>query len=91
MNTSEQPISVELSAGGIPGITISTTNQEGNTVVMVPAASNELIPVHVQVPIDLGLAEGMHDVEITARTVVETDASGSAESITEQSRFYIPR
>ena len=89
MNTAETPLVVELSAGGIPGITISTVNQDGNRVT-IPAASNELIPVHVQIPIDLGLSEGMHDVEITAQTVVE-DGSRSVETVSEASRFYVPR
>ncbi|HLS42839.1 MAG TPA: cytochrome c oxidase accessory protein CcoG [Paenalcaligenes sp.] len=89
MNTSETPLVVELSADGIPGITISTVNQNGNRVT-IPAASNELIPVHVQIPIDLGLSEGMHDVEITAQTVVE-DGSRSVETVSEASRFYVPR
>lgn len=90
MNTSEQPIVVELSADGIVDITVSTTGPDAGNRVTIPAASNELVPVHVQIPADLGLSEGMHDVQITAKTVVEEGAKG-AETVTEKSRFYVPR
>src|SRR5690606_30546871 len=89
MNTSETPLVVDLSPDAIQGLPIRPANQIDNSAP-ITVASNELIPVHVQIPIDLGLSEGMHDVEITAQTVVE-DGSRSVETVSEASRFYVPR
>ncbi|MGO3892085.1 MAG: cytochrome c oxidase accessory protein CcoG [Paenalcaligenes sp.] len=88
MNKSEQPMRIELGAEGFSGITISTVSG-GSAEIVVPAASNELIPVHVQVPVEAGLKEGMHDIVITARK--SADADSSEEFISEKTRFYVPR
>ncbi len=85
MNSSEQPVILDLSASGVPGLTIQTT--DGATRVEVDGASNRLVPVVLRAPAQ-DLAPGLYDISFTG---VGTRAPDDVSTVVEQSSFYVPR
>uniref|UniRef100_UPI00333E5776 cytochrome c oxidase accessory protein CcoG n=1 Tax=Castellaniella defragrans TaxID=75697 RepID=UPI00333E5776 len=85
INSSEQPVTLELSASGVPGLIIETTH--GATRVDVDGSSNRLVPVVLRAPAQ-DLAPGLYDISFR---VVGTRAPGDVSTVVEQSSFYVPR
>jgi cytochrome c oxidase accessory protein FixG len=86
INTAEAPVTLELHADGLPGMTIGTADR-GETRVHLDGASNRLVPVVLRVPAGT-VGPGVHDIELKA---VGTRGSGDVNSVVEQSSFYVPR
>ena len=86
-NTSEESVTLELSADGIANIQIKRADNGSNTFVL-PAATTEQVPVVVQIPYDSGLSNGMHEIKIHAKATSES----KRDSVTsDTSNFYIPK
>ncbi len=88
MNTSEQPIVVELAVTGLEGLTVA-----GEHRVQVPAASNLLVPLNLQLPPDHTAKSGSHTIEVEITPVV---AAGAEEASPVSPRrtstvFMVPR
>lgn len=85
-NTSEEPITIHLSAEGIDKILIKRADN-GRDSFVLPAATTEQIPVVVQIPYDSGLANGMHEIKIHAQAKSDSNHDSAA---SDTSNFYIP-
>ncbi len=85
INSSESPVTLDLGASGVPGLTIATTG--GATQVRVEGSSNRLVPVVLRAPAQ-GLAPGLHDISFTG---VGTRAPDDVTTVVEQSSFYVPQ
>ena len=88
MNASERPLVLELSASGLPGLRIAGQNR-----IEVPAASNRLVPIALQLPADTDQRPGSHPIKIEVTPVNPPDqADGpSASARHEDSIFMVPR
>ncbi|NYT57431.1 cytochrome c oxidase accessory protein CcoG [Alcaligenaceae bacterium] len=86
MNASETPLTVTLSASGVPEVSIATVEQ-GTATVQVEAASNKMVPVVVRVPVGQA-SSGLHDIELKA---VATYQEGSDTTVVERSSFFVPK
>lgn len=86
INTSEEPLTLSLSASGVPEIVVTTTDGDKTSTVEVPAASNRLVPIVVRMPV--GQAEpGLHNIEFRASA---TSEQGRNIEAVEPSSFYVP-
>ena len=85
INSSEMPVTLKLSADGVPGLAIETT--DGATSVQVDGSSNRLVPVVLRAPAQ-GLAPGLYDISFTS---VGTRTPDDVSTVVEQSSFYVPR
>lgn len=89
-NTSEQPVTLQLSADGIDQIQIKRADNK-QSKVMLPASSTEQVPVLVQIPHNSGLSTGaMHEIKIHAAIVSDDNTTGQLE-VVDTSNFYIPQ
>lgn len=86
-NTSEEPLTIELSAEGIANIQVHRADNKENAFVLSPS-STEQVPIVVQIPYDSELSTGMHEIKIRARVL--SDNSRQSE-IVDTSNFYIPQ
>lgn len=86
-NTSEEPLTIELSADGIDNIQVYRADNRNNSFV-VPASSTNQVPIVIQIPYDSGLAPGMHEIKIHAKVL--SDNSRQSEAV-DSSNFYIPK
>ena len=86
INTAEESLSLDLSAAGIPEITLTLADGTSSKVMIDPA-SNRLVPIVVRVPV--GQADsGLHDIELHAEAVSE---EGREVRVVERSSFYVPK
>ena len=88
MNASERPLVLELSASGLPGLRIAGQNR-----IEVPAASNRLVPIALQLPADTDQRPGSHPIKIEVTPVNPPDQTDgpSASARHEDSIFMVPR
>ncbi|MBF6617395.1 MAG: cytochrome c oxidase accessory protein CcoG [Candidimonas sp.] len=86
INTSESPLTLKLSATGVPELAILTAD-EGTDTVQVDAASNRLVPVVVRAPAG-ALTPGLHEIELTT---VGNYGSDREVTVVERSSFFVPR
>src|SRR5690606_36963453 len=86
MNASESPLTITLSATGVPELSVATGDQ-GATTVQDDAASNKMVPVVVRVPVGQA-APRLHDIELKA---VATYQEGSDTTVVERSSFFVPK
>ena len=85
INSDERPIELDLSATGVPGLTLKVVDQDAARV-QVDGSATRLVPVVLQAPVD-GLKPGLYDIQF--ETTGER-ASGAAAEVIEQSSFYVP-
>lgn len=85
MNAAETPLTIHLGAEGIDGVSISTP-EHGTSVHLAPA-SNQLVPVVIRAPAE-NLDPGLYDIRIY---VDGTTSAGQAQSVSEETRFYVPQ
>jgi len=84
INTSDTPLTLRLSAEGVPGLAV-LAGQQGSDTVEVEAAANKLVPMVIRAP--AGTQPGAHAITLRARgqdgehRPVETDEAAS---------FYVP-
>ncbi|MDO4637229.1 MAG: cytochrome c oxidase accessory protein CcoG [Lautropia sp.] len=88
MNASEQPLMLKLSVSGLAGLHVS-----GDTQVEVPPASNRLVPLALQLPVDSEERPGSHPIQIEVTPVASPDASDgpAAAARVENSIFMVPQ
>lgn len=86
INTSESPLTLTLSASGLPELSIMTADH-GATTVQVDAASNRLVPIVVRVPVEQ-VEPGLYDIKLTAAGQSE---EGREATVIEQSSFFVPK
>ena len=88
LNASERPLVLELSASGLPGLRIAGQNR-----IEVPAASNRLVPIALQLPADTDQRPGSHPIKIEVTPVNPPDQEDgpSASARHEDSIFMVPR
>ncbi|HEY9573673.1 MAG TPA: cytochrome c oxidase accessory protein CcoG [Pusillimonas sp.] len=86
INTSESPVVLELSAKGLPQLSIVTADHGASTVNVEPA-SNRLVPVVVRVPASQA-TPGLHDIELT---VVGSYSGEGQATVVERSSFFVPK
>ncbi|WP_322996875.1 cytochrome c oxidase accessory protein CcoG [Castellaniella sp.] len=85
INSSEEPIVLDLSASGVPGLVLVTADH-GDSMVQVDGSSNRLVPVVLRAPIG-DLKPGLYDISI------KTEGSrtpGDTTQVIEKSSFYVP-
>jgi cytochrome c oxidase accessory protein FixG len=86
INTTESPVTLDLRASGLPDLSLRTAD-EGVVSINIDAASNRLVPVVIQMPVDKA-TPGVHDIEIKA---VGHGEGGRETTVTERSSFYVPK
>ncbi|HUG59028.1 MAG TPA: cytochrome c oxidase accessory protein CcoG, partial [Candidimonas sp.] len=86
INTTESPLTLTLSASGLPELSIMTADH-GATTVQVDAASNRLVPIVVRVPVEQ-VKPGLYDIKLTAAGQSE---DGRETTVVEQSSFFVPK
>ncbi len=86
INTSESPVTLTLSAEGLPELSIMTADHGANTV-HVDAASNRLVPVVLRAPAGQ-VAPGLHDIEMKITGEYE---DGRKAEVAERSSFFVPK
>ncbi|RTZ41031.1 cytochrome c oxidase accessory protein CcoG [Candidimonas sp. SYP-B2681] len=86
INASEEPLSLELSASGVPELSIMTADTHSSSVT-IDAASNRLMPVVVRAPVET-VTPGLHDIEL--KTVAHSE-EGDETTVVEKSSFYVPK
>ncbi|MFT0533481.1 cytochrome c oxidase accessory protein CcoG [Castellaniella hirudinis] len=85
INSSEAPIDLELSANGVPGLTLLTADH-GASTVRVEGSSNRLVPIVLRAPVG-DLKPGLYDIRIETVGIRGPD---DTTQVTEQSSFYVP-
>lgn len=85
INTSESPLTLTLSADGLPGLSVVTAD-ENKAVVEVPAASNRLVPIVVRLPA-ANAEPGLHNIEL--KSAGQYDDGRTAE-VVEKSSYFVP-
>jgi cytochrome c oxidase accessory protein FixG len=86
INASEEPLSLELSASGVPDLSIMTTDTH-SSVVTIEAASNRLVPVVLRAPVE-NVKPGLYDIEL--KTVGRSE-EGNKTTVLEKSSFFVPK
>lgn len=86
MNASESPLTLTLTASGVPELSILTAGG-GEATVEIDAASNKMVPVVVRAPVSQA-APGLHDIELTAAGQYQ---EGPAATVVERSSFFVPK
>lgn len=87
MNTSDNPVTLQLTTDGLPGLSIGLVENQQVSQVWVAGSSNRLVPVIVRAPVDQA-QPGMHDISITLSGI---DRDGPHEVIKEKTSFYVPQ
>ncbi|MFA5663219.1 cytochrome c oxidase accessory protein CcoG [Castellaniella sp.] len=85
INSAETPVSVELKATGLPGLTLQTADH-GHTRIALDGSSNRLVPVVLRAPAE-GLKPGLYDIQFESQGARE---GAAVDTIIEQSSFYVP-
>lgn len=85
INSAEAPIELDLSASGVPGLTLVTADR-GDSQVRVEGSSNRLVPIVLRAPAGT-LKPGLYDIHIET---VGIRSPGDTTTVTEQSSFYVP-
>jgi polyferredoxin len=86
INTTESPLTLTLSASGVPGISIKTADHAA-TSVSIDSASNRLVPVVVRAPAQQ-VKPGLYDIELKA---VAQSVDGRETTVVERSSFFVPK
>ncbi len=86
INASEEPLSLELSASGVPDLSIMTADTN-SSLVTIDAASNRLVPVVVRAPVE-NVKPGLYDIEL--KTVGHSE-EGNKTTVVEKSSFFVPK
>ena len=92
MNASEMPLRLQITAEGLPGLTVAGTN-----IFDVPAAANRRIPVSLRVGPDSGIKPGSHTVHFKITPIASTPATPGSEPqnlpapLDEAAIFLMPR
>src|SRR5690606_35880934 len=86
IKTSESPLTLKLSATGVPELAILTAD-EGTDTVQLDAASNRLVPVVARARAG-ALAPGLRAIESPR---VGNYGSGRDVTVVERSSFLVPR
>jgi cytochrome c oxidase accessory protein FixG len=86
INTSESPVSLALSAHGLPELSIMTADH-GATTVHVDPASNRLVPIVLRAPAGK-VSPGLHDIELTVVGKYEDEREAT---VVERSSFFVPK
>ena len=86
INTSEEALTLSLSATGVPEIAVTLADGSGSTVQVDPA-SNRLVPIVVRVPVEQA-EPGLYDIEFHTEGKSE---EGREVKVVERSSFYVPR
>jgi cytochrome c oxidase accessory protein FixG len=86
INTSEVPLHLSISAEGLPGLGLKGVGPEASGEVVVAAASNQLVPVRLQLPIDTA-EPGTHAIRF--RVIATTPDSDI--DVREASSFIVPK
>src|SRR5690606_22703247 len=85
INTAEQPLTLSLSASGVPELSVTTADNSTSTVQIEPT-SNRLVPIVVRVPVGT-VDPGLHEIEFHAHARSE---EGRDVEVVERSSFYVP-
>lgn len=86
MNATEQPMQLTVSAGGLPDVSVTLPEQQGDSLT-IEAASNRLVPIVVHAPAG-ALASGLHEIELDVIGRLEDGSVGVA---TERTSFFVPK
>ncbi|NYT61365.1 cytochrome c oxidase accessory protein CcoG [Alcaligenaceae bacterium] len=86
INTTEFPLTLTLSASGVPDLAILSADQ-GATSIDIEAASNRLVPVVVRAPAT-SIEPGLYDIRLKAVAKFE---SGRETTVVERSSFFVPK
>lgn len=84
INTSDQPLRLQLTAEGIDGLAV-LAGRDGSDVVEVEAAANKLVPVVLRAPRG-DTAPGAHAIVVQARS----QDTGRVLEVREPASFYLP-
>jgi len=87
INTSNEPLTLQLAADGLPGLSVRTV-PEDRQEVRVPPSSNLLVPVVVRAPTDAG-TPGSHPIQFVLRSA--PGQSGAQLDLHEAASFYLPQ
>jgi len=85
INTAESPVVLDLSASGLPRLSVEAADGEAGPV-RIDAASNRMVPIVVRLPAG-EVGPGRYDIDL--RATVRTDGAGAA-VVTEGTSFYVP-
>ncbi|MGB6242062.1 MAG: cytochrome c oxidase accessory protein CcoG [Castellaniella sp.] len=86
INSAEEPVELDLSASGVPGLRLQTADQ-GTDRVRVEGSSNRLVPIVLQAPAS-ELKPGLYDIRFET---TGTRPGGVVTQVIEQSSFYVPQ
>ncbi len=86
INSSEQPIELDLSATGVPGLSLQTVDH-GDHKIAVQGSSNRLVPIVLRAPVQ-DLQPGLYEINI--QTTGQRPDGDFAE-VSEKSSFYVPQ
>lgn len=86
INTSESPLTLHLSATGVPGLSILPADHPYEELI-VEGSANRLVPVVVQAPASAA-EPGLYDIKLQ---VTALSSTGQETVVTEASSFYVPR
>jgi cytochrome c oxidase accessory protein FixG len=84
INTSDQPMRLQLSVEGMPGLKVMM-GQQGSDTVDVEAAANKLVPMVIRAP--AGAEPGAHAITLRARG---QDGESRPVETDEPASFYVP-
>ncbi len=91
INATESPVTLQLSATGVPGLTGATVGHdqvaEDPHVVDVGPASNRMVPVVVRAPV-AQVESGLYEIQIQAEG---TSDEGKTSVVKERSSFFVPK
>jgi polyferredoxin len=91
MNSSENPMKVNVLASGLPGMQILSSQGKEIGELVVKPSSNLLIPIKVRVAID-DVKTGTHKIQFDIEATEEgPNASNSIRVRDEKSSFIVPR
>lgn len=85
INTAEEPLVLNLSASGVPELSVTTVDGKTSTV-QIDSASNRLVPIVVRAPVG-SVQPGLHEIEFHAHAKSE---GGREVHVIEPSSFYVP-
>ena len=86
INATESPMTLRISADGLPNLSVSTTEGERD-IVSLDGSSNRLVPIVIRAPAQ-NLTSGVHDIQLN---ILSTPWEGAEQSVTERTSFYVPQ
>lgn len=87
MNTSEAPLTLQLRADGLPGLSIALAENAQRSYFYVDGSANRLVPVIVRAPAGQ-VQPGMHDISII---VSDLNPEIAPRNVAEKTSFYVPQ